>query len=112
MPSPARRVIIMLCAALALAPGLAPAQDRAEAEARLERIQAELADRAAEQRALAEKAEAAGEKAEALTRRIIASAADIQALEERIADADRKIEELVRLRREERSALAARRSCA
>ena len=109
MHAPARLAICLLCACLALVSGPAAAQDRAAAEARLERIQAELADRAAEQRALAEKADAAGEKAEALTRRIIARAADIQALEERIAATDRKIEELTRLRREERAALEARR---
>ncbi len=106
----ARTVLPVALAGLLLALPGARAQDRAEAEARLARIEAELSERAAEQRALAAQAEAAGEKVEALTRRIIARAADIQSLEERIAAAGRKIDDLARLQAEERAALSSRRA--
>lgn len=73
--------------------------------ARLERIESELAERARHSRELAQRAEAAGHEAEALTRRIIATAADVQGLEEKVTALAIKIESLVEMLNEQEDLL-------
>lgn len=78
------------------------------ARARLDRIESELAERASNSRKLAKQAEAAGREAEALTRRIIATAADAQNLEEKVTALAIKIESLVDMLAEQEDLLAQR----
>lgn len=81
-----------------------------ETRARLEGLQSELAERAAHQRELAERAEAAGREAEALARRVVALAAEVQATEERVSAAAEKIRTLSAMLAEQEQALDANRA--
>lgn len=101
---PLRRPLLLLILALAGTAG--PGAQEAE-RAELDRIQAELEDRAERQRALAEQAEAAGKEAEALARRLSALASDTQATEERVARLENEVAALKLAEREKADALAA-----
>lgn len=76
--------------------------------ARLERIEAELTERARHSRELAGQAQAAGQEAQALTQRIIAMTADVQALEEKVSAVTIKIESLADILTEQEDLLSRR----
>ncbi|MBB4210870.1 septal ring factor EnvC (AmiA/AmiB activator) [Rhodothalassium salexigens DSM 2132] len=103
------RLVAALGLAIALSLASAPAHAQQEERARLDRIEAELATRAAEQRKLAEQAQAAGAEAEALTRRLSAVAAEIQSSEARADSLERDIRVVTRRQNDKRAELAERR---
>ncbi|WP_281299888.1 MULTISPECIES: peptidoglycan DD-metalloendopeptidase family protein [unclassified Iodidimonas] len=86
-------------------PNSAAQNPEGDPRSRLDAIEQELEQRAAQQRALAEKARSAGREAEAIARSIIAATADVQALEERVTAVALKIETVGDLLQEQESLL-------
>ncbi len=102
--------LALLLAAAAPAPPPAADGDAARARDRLARIESELAERARRQGELADAAAAAGREAEALSRRLVAVAAEVQRQEERVQALGLKVETLGEMLAEEEARLARRRA--
>lgn len=99
-------LLALLAAAAVAAP---PGTDPDTARARLGEIESELAERARHQRELADAASAAGREAEALARRMVAMAAEVQSLEESVAAVVIKTETLAGMLAERERELGTRR---
>ncbi|MFQ5347773.1 MAG: murein hydrolase activator EnvC family protein, partial [Rhodothalassiaceae bacterium] len=93
-PASASILLCLLVAMVAPVRAAGPAVDMPEAQRQLERIEQELAERAERQRALADAAAAAGRESEAISRRLIALAAEVQQQEERVRALGLKVEAL------------------